>query len=356
MHKRMLWIRRGLGVAAAFVLAGCSVSPAYYWQAAGGQIEILSKSRPVSDVIVDAQTTPALREQLLRAQQVRAFAVNALGLPDNSSYSRFAALDRPYVSWNVFAAEPLSVRLKEWCVPIAGCIGYLGFFDKAEADARAAELSAAGYDVYVGGVPAYSTLGWFSDPLLSTFISWPETEFARLLFHELTHQVAYVKDDTEFNESLATAVEEEGVKRWTMQPGKVALQPGFERAQSMRGDFRALIVDFRSQLQALYASKLPAAEKLSRKSALIVAMGERYRQIKAERWGGYAGYDRWFSQPINNALLASVGVYTGKVPAFSRMLAACGGDLPRYYTRIRQVAAQPALERNRMLNAAACTD
>lgn len=338
------------------LLSACSVSPAYYLQAAGGQIALLSHSRPIDDVVAESDTPQSLRANLERARQIRRFASDSLGLPDNDSYARYTELDRPYVSWNVFAADPLSVRLKEWCVPVAGCIGYLGYFNKVDADARAAELRAQGYDVYVGGVPAYSTLGWFSDPLLSTFIAWPETEFARLLFHELSHQVAYVKDDTEFNESFATTVEEAGVERWMAQPGKAPLREGFARAQMMREDFRALVLDFRSQLQALYASDLPAEDKLARKSALITAMGERYRQIKAERWGGYAGYDRWFAQPINNALLASVGVYTGKVPAFRRMLAACGDVMPRFYKGVKQIASQPRDARDRALASGACPD
>lgn len=338
----------------AALLAGCAVSPAYYWQAASGQIDLLARARPIDEVLQDPATSASVRDQLLRAKAVRAFSVSHLGLPDNSSYSRYAALDRPFVSWNVFAAEPLSMRLKEWCVPVAGCIGYLGYFDKADAEAHAAELRAQGYDVHVGGVPAYSTLGWFSDPLLSTFIGWPETEFARLLFHELSHQLAYVKDDTEFNESFASAVEEVAVTRWTAQPGKEALRPVFERTQAMRSDFRALVLDYRGQLQALYASDLPAAEKRAQKQVIIAKMGEQYQQIKRERWGGYTGYDRWFAQPINNALLASVGIYTGKVPAFKRLLAACDEDLPRFYARVAAIAAEPAVVRNPLLDAAAC--
>ncbi|MBB4014551.1 aminopeptidase [Niveibacterium umoris] len=338
----------------AVLLSGCAVSPSYYWQAASGQLDLLARSRPIDDVLQDAATPAALREQLQRARQVRRFASDALALPDNRSYSRYTALDRPFVSWNVFAADPLSMRLKEWCVPVAGCIGYLGYFDKADADARAAELRTQGFEVYVGGVPAYSTLGWFSDPLLSTFIAWPETEFARLLFHELTHQVAYVKDDTEFNESFATAVEEVGVLKWMGQPGKDGLRAGFDRAQAMRADFRALVLKYRGELQALYAGDLPPADKLARKAALIAALGDEYRQIKAERWNGYAGYDRWFAQPINNALLASVGVYTGKVPAFAALLGACGGDLPRFYREVKRLAALPLAERKRALTAAVC--
>ncbi len=359
MGRRVRLAGLAVVVTAAALLCGlsaCSVSPGYYLQAAGGQIALLSHSRPIDEVVAESETPQSLRANLERARQIRRFASDSLGLPDNDSYARYTALDRPYVSWNVFAADPLSVRLKEWCVPVAGCIGYLGYFNKADADARAAELRAQGYDVYVGGVPAYSTLGWFSDPLLSTFIAWPETEFARLLFHELTHQIAYVKDDTEFNESFATAVEEAGVERWMAQPGKAPLREGFARAQMMREDFRALVLDFRSQLQALYASDLPASDKLARKSALIAAMGERYRQIKAERWGGYAGYDRWFAQPINNALLASVGVYTGKVPAFRQMLAACGDALPRFYKGVKQIASQSRDARDRALASGVCPD
>lgn len=331
------------------LLTGCSVSPAYYWQAAGGQFELWRRAQPVERVIADPATPEKLRERLTLTQRIRAFAVTDLALPDGDSYRRYADLKRPYVLWNVFAAPPLSMDLHQWCLPVAGCVGYLGFFDKADAEARAAALRAQGLDVYVGGVPAYSTLGWFDDPLLNTFIGWPETELARLIFHELAHRKFYLKGDTAFNESYATAVEEEGVRRWMAQPGKAGLVASFERAQRMRDDFAALILKYRDALGQLYASDLPEADKLQRKQAIIAAMRDEYARIKVNRWNGFAGYDHWFGQDINNAALASVGLYRRWVPAFTALLHQEGDDMPRFFAAVKALAALPEAERERRL-------
>lgn len=334
-------------------LAGCAVAPDYYVQAAGGQLELWQKSRPIDALLADAATPRELRARLELAQQIRAFAANALDLPVGDNFHAYAELGRPYVVWNVFASPPLSVRPREWCVPVAGCIGYLGYFSEAGARAHAQRLRADGLDVHVGGVPAYSTLGWFDDPLLSTFIRWPETELARLIFHESAHKIVYVKDDTTFNESFATAVEEAGIEAWMAQPGKGALRGDFERAQRMRADFADLVMRHRGALEALYASPLPEAGKRQGKAAIIATLRAEYRALRDGPWDGYAGYDRWFGQEINNATLASVGLYRGLVPAFRALLAQQGGDLPRFYAEVRRLAALPAAERRVALEAAA---
>jgi predicted aminopeptidase len=253
------------------------------------------------------------------------------------------------VVWNVFATRPLSIRPEQSCFPIAGCVSYRGFFVEDDAHAYARRLADRGLDVHVAGVPAYSTLGWFDDPLLNTFIHYPETELVRLIVHELAHQVVYVRDDTEFNESFASAVEEEGLRRWLARPEHQAQAELFERAQAMRADFAALVARYREALAALYASDASDAEKRARKHELIDALGADYRAMRDHRWNGFRGYDRWFGQDINNATLASIGLYTDAKPAFARLIAECDGDMPRVWARMRALAALPRDERRAAL-------
>jgi len=263
--------------------------------------------------------------------------VRELHLPDNGSYRRYADLQRPYVVWNVFAAEEFSTQPKQWCFPIAGCVGYRGYFAKADAETFAAELRAQALDVYVAGVPAYSTLGWMDDPVLNTFVHYPEAEVARLMFHELAHQVVYLPGDTTFNESFASTVELEGVHRWLEHTGSTQGVVALEAAQRRSREFTELVVRYRDRLAALYASGKPAPEMRAEKARAFAQMREAYGQLKRS-WGGFSGYDGWFAQPLNNAQLASVAVYTELVPAFQALLADCGGDLQRFYAAAGELA------------------
>jgi predicted aminopeptidase len=338
----------GLALAALLALASCA-SPAYYWQAAAGHMELLRKAQAIDRWRADDSAPAALKDKLAAAQRIRDFASVELGLPANGSYRSYADLRRPYVAWNVYATAPYSVRLREWCFPVAGCVSYRGYFAREDAEAYAAGLRRAGNDVHVGGVPAYSTLGWFDDPLLNTFMHYPDTELARLIFHELAHQVAYVADDSEFNESFASAVEEAGIARWLDRHGSPQHRASFEQAQQRRRDFRALVLDYRGRLERLYASDAGAMEKAAAKQALLAELQADYRRMKHDKWDGYAGYDRWFGQEINNATLASVGIYTRLVPAFLALLAEEGGDLPRFYAAVKRLAAQDKDERQAQL-------
>lgn len=354
-----------LWVALAALLQGCAgdgVGPGYYWQAAQGQFELWRRARPVDAVLADAATSEALRQRLRLTQQIRAFASRELGLPDNDSYRSYADLQRRAVVWNVFAAPPLSLQSMAWCFPVAGCVGYLGFFSEADAQARGAALRGQGMDVVVGGVPAYSTLGWMADPLLNTFIDWPEAELARLIFHELAHQKIYVKDDTEFNESFASTVELVGVRRWLAQSGKEAERAAFERSRVIQADFSMLVQGVRERFATLYAQAdaavkaAPAGGRaaiehdfLARKQALVEAVQAEYRSLRDTRWAGYAGYDAWFAG-LNNARLASVGFYLGLVPAFERLLLAEQGDLGRWYARVQAIGDMEIQARRAALN------
>ncbi|MGE5465859.1 MAG: aminopeptidase [Ignavibacteria bacterium] len=345
--RRWLWLATAL-------LAGCA-SPGYYLQAIGGQLEILRASRPLNEAMDDPALPEDLRRRLALAVRMREFASRALGLPDNGSYRKYADVHRPYVTWNVFAAEPLSVEPKRWCFPVAGCVSYRGYFSESAARAYADDLREDHYDVFVGGIAAYSTLGWFDDPILNTFIRYPDAELARLIFHELAHQVLYVSGDTAFNESFAVAVEEAGVRRWIDANGTPAQRADFERREQYRRDFIALVKGARSRLAAIYQRPVPDAEKLAEKRLALEQLQADFRQVRDGRWGGFAGYDRWFAAGINNATLASVGLYLDDVPAFEALLAENGNDLPRFYAAARALAKLPAEERKERIAQAMAT-
>jgi len=337
----MKFRRPALAMAALVLLGagGCS-TVGYYYQAAAGQWELVRASRPLDQWIADPATDPALREKLQSVRAIREFAARELGLPDNDSYRRYADLRRPFVVWNVVAAPEFSTRPKEWCFPFAGCVSYKGWFHEAEARAAGQALAAEGYDSFVYGVPAYSTLGWFADPVLNTYIHYPRQEIARLVIHELAHQVAYVGGDSTFNESFATFVEREGVRRWLDREGTPREREAFAAMDRFKRDFLVLVLGTREKLDGLYAENLPESEKRARKARTFAAMREDYEHLKVA-WGGFSGYDRWFAQALGNAHVASVATYTELVPAFARLLDENGGDLPRFLAAVRALADGP---------------
>ena len=336
-------------LAGAVTLAACAAFETvdYYWQGAAGQWDLISRSQPIPDVI--GKSDAALAERLQHIRQIRAFASRELGLPDNGSYTRYTDLGRPFVTWNVFATPELSMTPRQWCFPIAGCVNYRGYFRENEAQGEQSRLKAAGDDVYVGGVPAYSTLGWFDDPVLSSFVRWPETEVARLIFHELAHQLLYVKSDSVFNESFATAVEEAGLTRWlaTQKDPRLATQAA--RTDRLRAKFRELVRTTRGRLYELYNSQLSDADKRRAKADTIAAMKAAYENAKAGE-PGLGGYDRWFAQQPNNAALAAIGIYTDRVPAFRELLRESNGDLPMFYDRVREISTWPKRTRDAHLD------
>jgi predicted aminopeptidase len=321
---------RLLFAASLLALAGGCQSLAYYTQAIGGHLRVLAMARPVDEWLADPATDPALRERLKTAQRIRAFASRTLGLPDNGSYASYADLGRPYVVWNVFAAGEFSVEPKKECFPFTGCVSYRGFYSEDEARRHAENLRKEGNDVHVGGVPAYSTLGWFDDPLLSTFIRYPDSQLARLVFHELAHQVAYARNDTTFNESFAVAVEEHGVRRWLEAEGRAGELEAFRAAQARKREFAAQVSETRERLKEIYARDLPREALLEQKRAEWARLRALYPGIPAEP---------------NNAFLASVAVYTELVPAFERMLAE-SGSLEKFYARVKSLAAEKPSRRD----------
>ena len=350
LTRHALAARRGRNLAAAclaLLLNGCA-NIGYYLQSVGGQLDIWRRERAIEEVIGDPAAPAALKKKLAQALRIRDFASRELGLPQNHSYRRYADVERPFVVWNVFAAPEFSVEPVQWCFMFAGCVGYRGYFDKTDADRFAADLADRGHDVFVGGVPAYSTLGWFSDPVLNTFIRYPDPEVARLIFHELAHQVVYVRDDSVFNESFAVVVEQEGVRRWLALHGGTQDKTTFERMQEYREGFTRLIGSYREQLEALYRSRLAPGVMRERKAQLFDGLGRDYENLKAG-WGGFGGYDRWFAQRPNNAQIASLAIYTQQVPAFQALLRQQGGELARFYAAVKELAALPKEERTARL-------
>jgi predicted aminopeptidase len=342
-------MKRLAALAAPFFVSGC-VSLEYYAQAVGGHLEVMRLAVPIEERLREADTPEPLRARLAKALAIREFASRELGLPDNDSYRRYADIGRPFVVWNVFAAPEFSVKPIESCFLFAGCVSYRGFYSEEAAQRHAASLAEQGHDVHVGGVPAYSTLGWFSDPVLSTFIQYPEPEVARIVFHELAHQLVYVKGDTMFNESFAATVEEEGVRRWLEREGTPAQRAAYEDSRRRRSEFVALVGKYRAELAAFYDRPAGPEEKRSGKRRLFAQMQDEYGVLKAS-WGGFAGYDRLMARGANNALLASIASYSELVPAFRALLAQKHGDLPLFYAVVGEWVKLDKPERDARLAA-----
>ncbi len=348
MKRHMRSARGGLRLAAvaglvllAQAIGGCSSlqdGPGYYLQSMFGHLDMISRAKPVDTVIADDATDPALRKRLEQARTMRAFASQSLRLPDNASYTTYADLQRPYALWNVFATPELSLTLQQWCFPVAGCVSYRGYYDRVDAERFARDLDQQRLDVSVGGVPAYSTLGWFDDPLLSTFVQYPEGELARLMFHELAHQVVYVPGDTTFNESFASAVEEIGVEKWFAQRNDPAAALAYRQYDERRRKFLELLIRHKAKLAEVYASPVSDEKKRLGKQQVFESLRADYQQLK-DSWGGNTAYDRWFAQPVNNARLAAVGAYSDLVPAFRVLFDRSNGEFTPFYASVRQLAA-----------------
>jgi len=328
--------------------SGCS-NWGYYAQSVSGHLAIVGAAKPVSDWVDDVRTDSRLRERLLLSQRIRDFATQELREPDNASYRRYADLHRGAAIWNVVATGPLSLELKTWCFPVVGCVGYRGYYEQSEAERYAMSLREQGLEVSVYGVPAYSTLGklpgdFFADPLLNTFVYYTQGELARLIFHELAHQIAYAKGDTEFNESFATAVERIGAARWLKDHADDQAQAEFNRDEARRADFRALTARYRTRLELVYRSDRPDPEKLLDKLSVMAQLRDDYDTLKRERWGGFPGYDGWIAR-ANNASFGVLAAYTNLAPNFERLFDRLGGDFPSFYAEVQRLAALKSTER-----------
>jgi len=336
------------------LLAACA-DLGYYAQSVGGHLQLMQAARPVSAWLSDDTTPQALRERLALAQQMRQFAVSELALPDNASYQRYADLKRRAAVWNVVAAPEFSLTLKTWCFPVAGCVGYRGYFDEADARQLAEQERALGLEVSVYAVPVYSTLGWLNwaggDPLLNTFIQYPQTELARLIFHELAHQVVYVQDDTLFNESFATAVERLGSRQWLAVQGSERARQEHAELEQRRRQFRALTATTRARLTAIYAkNEVDGIDQQAKRAMKVAAMNEfrtSYAALRAS-WGGHAAFDAWVAG-ANNAAFGAQAAYDELVPAFEALFERSHRDWRAFYDAVRQLAEMPKAQRTREL-------
>ena len=341
-------------ISLGLLLVGCA-DLAYYRQAAAGQWALLQARRPVVEVLADPALSPALRQRLETAQQLRAFASTDLALPDNGSYRTYADLQRPWVVKNVFAAPELGLEPRRWCFWIIGCLSYRGYFAAEAAEQLAGELRAAGDDVYLADIAAYSTLGWFDDPLLNTFIHWPTARLAELLFHELAHQRLYIADDSAFNEAFATAVGRLGTERWLARHATERERADYAADLPRREQFLHLAAETRERLLAVYAGAGHETEQRAEKKQIFAELRDRYQQLK-QQWNGYAGYDRWFAQDLNNAKLAGVSTYHRLAPAFMALFKQEGEDFAAFYRAVEQIGQLPLSEREARLQALLIAD
>ncbi|KIK82871.1 aminopeptidase [Pseudomonas koreensis] len=327
------------------LLNGCS-SASYYSQLASGQLQLLRAREPVAKVIADPSRDAKLRTHLSQSQKARNFASEHLHLPDNQSYRLYADIGRPYVVWNVFATPEFSLKPQNHCFPIAGCVAYRGYYSQSAARGEAAIQRLQGMDVSIGGVEAYSTLGWFNDPILNSMMGWGDERLATLIFHELAHQRFYVKDDTEFNESFATFVEQEGTRQWRAFRG---LPADTDSRLKQRDQFIELVLETRSRLEKLYAQPLPAEQMRERKAAAFEQFRRDYRVMRDSQWAGDKRYDAWVNLPLNNARLLPFGLYDQWVPAFAALFRQVGGDWERFYVEVEKLGGLPVAERKAAL-------
>ena len=323
-------------------LTGC-----YYLQAASGQLQVLRKRQPLQEVIESPDTAPELADRLRLLRDARDFSIATLGLPDNRSYRSYADLQRDYVVWNVFAAPEFSLAAKQWCFPVAGCVSYRGYFKREAALKESARLADDGFDVTVGGVAAYSTLGKFNDPILSTMMRWDDVDLIAVLFHELAHQVVYVKDDSSFNESFATAVEEIGVKRWLESRGEAESMASYVAGREVQRSLRRLVVAARAVLDSVYTADIDDAEKRTLKQEHLRTLAEN---IAAELQRNGRNAAGWLSGDLNNARLISINLYEGRLPSFRALYVGCDMDLPCFYATAKKLAAMERAARDAELS------
>ena len=344
----MNWLRFVVIIVASVGMSACA-SIEYYWQAIHGHTAILNREQPIKEILAKPDLDPELRQVLEGMQQARDFASHELALPDNDSYRVYADIEREYVIWNVIATDEFSVTPQQWCFPFAGCVSYRGFFNKADAQEFASQLRQQGKDVYVAGARAYSTLGWFDDPLLSTMLYQDEALRVGVLFHELAHQQLYIQNDSAFNEAFATAIAQEGVRRWFLHSGNSEAYKAYVLADKRRAEFNRLLQHTRKRLRQVYSETQDKTELLQQKQQIFAELQQAYVKLKQSQWNNDKRYDKWMAQPLNNAHLALAATYHELVPAFQKQLENVQSDLPEFYKQMKQLAALSNTERHARL-------
>ena len=331
--------------------SGCE-SWKFYSQASLGQIDILSRSEDITRLLAGQQTPKLIRLKLEKILEIRAFASEKLNLPVGDNFSEYVSIDGRHVLWNVYASPRYSLSPLSWCFPFAGCVTYRGYFDEIDARQYARGLEEKGFDTYVGGVRAYSTLGWFDDVVLSTVLQQSEEELAALIFHELAHQVVYIPGDTQFNEGFATTVEQEGLQLWLAEKNSASSSVILSRAKEAaerRTDFVSLILETREILREVYESGMEKEKMEERKRIIQKELRIKYQSMK-EGWGGYSGYDNWFSDGLNNAQISTVASYNNFVPGFKSIFIQENGEFLNFYERIDELSKNSKADRDAFLN------
>ena len=319
----------------------------YYMQAISGHLDLMSREEPIDDLLSENKLKEDVKHKLDLALQAREFASKELKLPDNDSYKTYADLERPYVVWSVVAAPEFSIKPKQWCFLIVGCLSYRGYFDEQEAQKKAGELKKEGYDVSIAGTMAYSTLGFFDDPLLSTMVRQGESSMIGIIFHELAHQLVHVDGDTAFNEAFATTIEQEGLNRWYTQRSETEKFHAYLEKKKNRQVVFGFLKDTRKELDTLYKQDLPVAQKEKRKALAFDRLRERYR--KWQLTSNYHGFDHWMKKDLNNSHLALIATYQDLVPNFFALLKSVNGDLETFYKKVEQLGELDVKERELQL-------
>ena len=330
-------------------LGGCA-DMGYYWHSARGHLAVMNQRVDIDELVADETTDAVLRERLLLVKEIRRFSVERLKLPQNDSYLSYVELDRPWLIQNLFAAPEFSTRLHQWCYPVIGCASYRGYYDEKRLADYVEELESRGLEVYTGRVSAYSTLGWFDDPVLSSFIDWPDHRLAGLLFHELTHQQIYIDDDTTFNESLASAVQQVGTELWLESRKQYDELERIARWLQYRAEVIELIQATRARLQTLYATDASDDEKRRDKQTIFEQARSEHTRL-AMQHGINGGYSGWFAGEMNNAKIGSVAAYNSQMPAFINMIRAHGNDFERFYRYAETIGRLVKEDRDRCLEA-----
>lgn len=313
--------------ALVLLLGGCSIG--HYTHLLRGHLDLMSRREPITALLADPGIPESLRQGLQEAQAARTFAIATLRLPDNGSYTQYADLGRPFAQWSVMATPELSLEPRQWCYLLVGCFAYAGYFREVRARSEADALAEQGYDTHVGGITAYSTLGWFDDPVLNTMLAGSPERLAGLIFHELAHQRLHLSGDTAFNESFATFVEQQGLREYLRgQPGRLQ---SWQESAARRRQLAALMLDTRARLEVIYAGVDDNASKRRAKAAEFERLRAGYAEMR-ERWGA-GPFDGWFEAPLNNARLLPFALYDRWVPAFNALFAQAGNDWEEFYRR-----------------------